>query len=150
MANSYVRLLIHCVWSTKHREMCIQAEWEGELWAYLGGIAHNHGIHPIQIGGVENHVHALVEPPKSMNLPTLIKTLKTPASRWINESQKVRGQFRWQDGYGAFSVSASLLPRVEQYIRDQRDHHETLSFEQEYRQLLKWHGIAFDEAYMLG
>jgi putative transposase len=150
MANTYTRLIVHCVWSTKHREPNILADWERDLWSYIGGIARNQNIHPIQIGGIENHIHALVEPPKSMNLPDLLQILKTPSSSWINRSEKMPAHFNWQDGYGAFSVSPSLVPRVVKYIRNQREHHRHKSFEEEYRDLLRWHGIAFEEAYLLG
>lgn len=150
MANSYVKNLIHCVWSTKNRENCISIEWEGELWAYIGGIARNHDIHPIQIGGIENHIHALVEPPKTMSLSDLMKTLKGSSSYWINENKKVPGRFRWQVGYGAFSVSSSMVPNVRRYIQDQRKHHERFSFEYELKDLMKRHGIRYDDTYLLG
>ena len=150
MANSYVRFIVHCVWSTKNRQMLLHADWEQELWTYISGTARNHGIHPVQIGGIENHVHAVVEPPKNMNLPELIEILKTPSSGWINRAGHIRSKFRWQNGYSVFSVSPLLLPRVVDYVRGQRDHHRAKSFEEEYRDLLRWHGIAFEEAYLLG
>jgi len=149
MANSYVRLLIHCVWSTKYRQMCLAAEWEEALWRYIAGSAKRKGIHPVQIGGIENHVHALVEPPKSMNIPQLLEILKTPASNWINRTGRVPGQFHWQVGYGAFSVSPSLAPRVARYIRNQRKHHERQTFDAEYRQLIKRNGIPAKSRYLL-
>ena len=149
MANSYVRIIIHCVWSTKRRQMTIAQDWEKELWSYIGGVVRKHHIHPIQIGGIENHVHALVEPPKSMDVCQLLQTLKGPTSKWVNVSGKLSGKFNWQDGYGAFSVSPSMIPRVVRYIENQRKHHVNKTFEEEYRELLRWHKIDFEEAYLL-
>ena len=150
MANSYVRLILHCVWSTKHRQMLIHRNWEEDLWAYIGGIAKNHGIHPIAIGGIENHIHALVEPPKGMDVPKVLEILKASSSGWINRTNRIEGKFNWQDGYGAFTVSASMKTAVIRYIETQREHHQQQSFEAEYRNLMQRHGISFEEAYLLG
>jgi putative transposase len=150
MANTYVRIIFHCIWSTKNRQMLISPDWEDSLWSYIGGVAGNHGIHPIQIGGIDNHIHAVVEPPKDMLLPSLIKILKNPSSHWINRTGRIDGKFNWQDGYGAFSVSPSLLPKVVHYVQRQRDHHLSKSFEEEYRDLMRWHGIEYDAAYLFG
>ena len=150
MANSYVRLVIHCVWSTKHRRMSIHSDWEQDLWAQIGGIARSQGIHPVRIGGIENHVHALVEPPKDMPIPQLLEILKSRSSGWINRTRHTRSHFGWQDGYGAFSVSPSIARRVSQYIENQREHHQRKTFEEEYRDLLRWHGVGFEEAYLFG
>ena len=129
--------------------MCINREWETEIWSYIGGIARNKGILPIQIGGIEDHIHAFVEPPKTMTIPDLIESLKTPSSHWINQTGRVKGKFNWQTGYGAFSVSPSIAPRVVRYIENQRTYHKKKTFEEEYRELLRWHGIAYEEAYLL-
>ncbi len=149
MANSYVRLILHCVWSTKHRNMWIHQDWEEELWAYIGGIARNHEIHPVAIGGIENHIHALVEPPKGMTVPKLLEILKAPSSGWINRTNRIQEKFHWQDGYSAFTVSPSMMPTVTHYIHRQREHHQGISFEVEYKKLLQRHGVEFEEAYLL-
>ncbi len=150
MANSYVRVIYHCVWSTKSRQNLISQRWESDLWSYIGGIARKNAIHPIQIGGIEDHIHALVEPPKNMKIPELIQILKTPSSHWINQSGRLVGRFDWQVGYGAFSVSPSIVPQIVQYIQGQREHHKQLTFEEEYRRLLESHHIQYNEAYLLG
>jgi hypothetical protein len=80
----------------------------------------------------------------------LIQVLKTHSSHWINQSGRVLGRFAWQTGYGAFSVSPSVVPRVATYIKRQREHHKQVTFEDEYRQLLKCHQIQYDDAYLLG
>ena len=150
MANSYTRVIFHCIWSTKSRQKLISAEWESNLWSYISGIALNHGIHPIQIGGFDDHIHALVEPNKNMNLPEILQVLKTPSSNWVNKSGYVTGKFNWQIGYGVFSVSPRGVSNVANYIQNQRKHHAHKSFEEEYRELMRWHGVDFDEKYLLG
>jgi len=130
--------------------MYIKQEWEEQLWSYIGGIAVKKGIHPIQIGGIENHIHALVEPPKTMDLPTLLQALKTYSSKWINENGLMIGKFHWQDGYGAFSVSPSQLPSVVRYIKNQRKHHQEKTFEEEYREFMQSHSVNYEDKYLFG
>jgi len=150
MANSYVRILFHCVWSTKNRQPLISRSWETALWKYLAGTAKRNAIHPIEIGGYTNHIHALVEPGKNVPVPRVLEIMKGGSSRWINETGKSAFQFRWQDGYGAFTVSPSQMTKVQRYIRNQGEHHRTISFEEEYRRLLNSHDIHFDERYVDG
>jgi len=59
-------------------------------------------------------------------------------------------KFAWQEGYGHFSVSKSLLPTVERYIANQEQHQMKMTFEDEFVGLLKKHGIEFDPRYVFG
>ena len=104
MANTYTRLLYHCIWSTKEREHLIPAATEARLWAYLAGIAQSNKIHPIRIGGIENHIHALIDLPKTFTIPQAMQLLKGGSSTWINDEKFIPCHFGWQDGYGAFTV----------------------------------------------
>ena len=150
MATTFTSLHVHLVFSTKNREPWLTAEIESRVWTYLGGIATENGIQPIQIGGYTDHIHALVGLPATLSVSRAAQLLKTGSSSWIHETFPKLRAFAWQDGYGAFAVSRSRLDAVAKYIRDQPEHHRTLTFAEEYRALLKRHGIAFDERYMLG
>ena len=103
----------------------------------------------IQIGGIEDHIHALVMA-KPVHSPSQIaQNLKGESSKWIHIEFDNMRSFGWQDGYGAFSVSKSKVPDVVDYIRNQREHHRQESFEEEYERLMKLHGVDYDPKYLL-
>jgi REP element-mobilizing transposase RayT len=136
------------VFSTKGRAALISEDIEGHVWAYIAGVCKRHEISPIQIGGIETHVHALVGIPTTMSSSQAAKHIKGDSSYGIRREFPGMSDFGWQDGYGVFSVSRSAVPDVVDYIRRQREHHSKQSFEDEYRLLLKMHGINFDEKYL--
>jgi len=123
---------------------------EVRVWAYIAGVAKHHGMSPIQIGGIETHVHALVGVPTTMSASSGAKALKGDSSYGIRREFPGMAHFGWQDGYGVFSVSRSALSSVSEYIRDQRKHHSHRSFEDEYIALLEKNGIEYDERYLFG
>ena len=129
MSHSYASNRIHLVFSTKHRERRTSEELQAKLWAYMAGIARNHDFEAIKVGGVEDHAHALLVLPATMPLAKAIQTLKGCSSKWLNET--ATAGFSWQEGYGAFSVSASQTEGVVAYIENQRVHHAKRSFEEE-------------------
>jgi putative transposase len=147
MGHSYSRNHIHLVFSTKERRNTIPKEWQSRLWAYLGGICENYEMIPVAIGGTENHVHVLFHLPAKLPLAKAVQILKANSSRWMGE-QGIR--FAWQEGYGAFSVSSSNLDKVARYVRNQEAHHCKISFEDEFRALLKKHGLDYDPEHMFG
>ncbi|MFT3743944.1 MAG: IS200/IS605 family transposase [Pyrinomonadaceae bacterium] len=150
MANTYTQIYLHVVFSTKNRIDWIAPQIEDRVWAYLGGVARKHKMTAIQVGGIDDHIHALLGAPPILSPSQVAKYLKGDTSLWIHREFQAMNGFAWQDGYGAFSVSRSEIPRVVEYIKDQRKHHEKESFEEEYVRLLKLHGIEYDERYLFG
>jgi putative transposase len=150
MANTYTSLFYHVVFSTKNRAAFIHPEIEERVWAYVGGIAGHHKMTALQIGGIEDHLHALVMAPPTLAPFQIAKFLKGESSKWVHETFADLQNFGWQDGYGAFTVSKSKLPDVVSYIQKQRVHHQTKSFADEYREMLAIHGVEYDERYLLG
>ena len=148
MANTFTSLHYHVVFSTKNREPWLRPEIEQRVWAYLGGIARENEMKALIIGGFENHVHLLLGLPPAMAMSKTVQLIKGGSSIWIKDLQAGLSGFGWQDGYAAFTVSKSLVPEVETYIRNQREHHRTKSFEEEYRAFLEKHEIAFTERYL--
>lgn len=140
----YVSSHFHIVYSTKGREPSIPEKIQPKLWAYMAGIAANHGMRALAIGGIENHVHALISLPATMSLAKAVQVLKANSSRWINEARRPR--FEWQEGYFACSVSRSQLPRVSKYIASQHEHHKKRDFAAEIALLLKKHGFEKESA----
>jgi REP element-mobilizing transposase RayT len=150
MANTYASLFYHIVFSTKNRVEFIRPEIEERVWAYIGGVARNHKMTAIQVGGVEDHIHALVMAPPALALSEIAKYIKGDSSRWIHEEFPDLRFFGWQDGYGAFTVSKSNVPSVVKYIQDQREHHKTQTFQEEYLEFLTKHRVEYDERYLWG
>lgn len=148
MANTYSNLFYHIVFSTKNREDFIAPEIEGRVWAYIGGVARKHKMTALQVGGTENHIHGLILAPPTIAPSKIAQWIKGDSSKWIHEEfLRIRG-FAWQDGYGIFTVSKSSTPNVIEYIRNQREHHSGQSFEDEYLELLKLHGVDYDERFL--
>ena len=148
MASTLTNILVHFVFSTKDRTPTIPEELREELYSYIGGILRNERGRLIAIGGMPDHVHLLVRLHPDLAVSEAIRKIKANSSRWLN--QKARRRFAWQTGYGAFSVSESQVKVVERYIASQEEHHRKRSFQEEYLELLKKHGLDFDERYVLG
>ena len=148
MADTYTSLFYHIVFSTKNREPLINSKIEQRIWEYIGGIARHHKASALEVGGFLDHIHALILMPASLSVSQIAQFLKGDSSKWIHgEFQGMRG-FAWQDGYGAFTVSKSQTPSVIQYIQDQREHHRTKTFQEEYVAFLKKHHVEYDEKYL--
>ena len=143
MAHTYVRTLVHSIFSTKGRVPTIKPEWQQQLWAYMGGIARENGFHAMAVGGTDNHAHALLSLRSDISVAKAMQLIKGGSSRWLHEAKGARS-FAWQDGYGAFSISQSHLEATIKYIMCQAEHHRRRTFEQEWIAILRKHGIATD------
>ena len=121
--------------------MLITQEIQHRVWAYLGGVARAHKMTALQIGGVEDHIHALVTAPATLSPSQIAQFLKGDSSKWIHQEFAALHSFAWQDGYGGFTVSKSNLPNVIRYIQKQRKHHQKKTFQREYMEYLKRHRI---------
>lgn len=147
MSHSYTQNVVHVIFSTKERRPVIPAEFQARLWAYAAGICREEGMFVHAVGGMADHAHLLVQIPASMALAKAVSVIKANSSRWAHEQGQ---RFGWQQGYAAFSVSASVAPTVVRYIRSQEAHHRKMSFEAEFVALLKKHGVMFDAKFVFG
>jgi REP-associated tyrosine transposase len=127
MSHSYSENHLHIVFSTKGRQKLIDQEMQPKLWSYMAGIGRNHDFLVLANGGMEDHAHLLIQLPPMLALAKAISLIKANSSKWMNEHGL---KFAWQEGYGAFSVSASNLPAVKRYIANQPRHHRNMSFEE--------------------
>ncbi len=150
MANTYVCLYYHFIFSTKNRIHWITPKIEQRLWAYLGGIARKHKMTALQIGGFADHIHMLIIAPATLSPSQIMKFLKGDSSKWLHEIFGNFRKFAWQDGYGAFTVGKSQLTELIDYIKNQREHHRVKSFQEEYLEFLRKNGIPYDERYLWG
>jgi putative transposase len=143
MPHAYVANCVHIVFATHERRDSIPSDVQAKLWTYIAGIGRNHEMKIYVVGGTANHIHVLADIPAKLPVAKAVQTIKANSSRWMSER---RSSFRWQEGYGAFAVSASLFDATEQYIRNQAEHHKRRGFDEEFVALLKKYRIAHDPA----
>jgi putative transposase len=150
MANSYTSLFTHIIFSTHNREPLLKSEWRDRLFAYIGGIARENKIKAVSIGGVMDHAHMLLLTPASIPIAKAVQLVKGGSSKWLHENNISLKNFAWQEGYGAFSISASQVSEVAAYIAAQEEHHRIKSFQEEYLSFLKEYNVEYDERYVWG
>ena len=149
MPQSLANVLIHLVFSTKHRTPWLKdAAIREALYAVLGQALKDVDCHPIQIGGVADHVHVFLALSRKCAIMKVVEELKTESTKWLKKQAGSLSEFHWQAGYGAFSVSASKRPDVILYIERQEEHHRKQSYQEEFRELCRKHGIEIDERYV--
>jgi REP element-mobilizing transposase RayT len=148
MPQSLVRMLGHVVFSTKQRVPAITESVRPKLYGYMAGILRDEGCGEILIGGVADHVHIACSMSKHVAPVRILEIVKKQSSKWMKEQGPGLERFYWQTGYGLYSVSPSNFDRLLGYIRNQDRHHERMTFQQEFRALLRKHGVAFDERYV--
>ena len=147
MSSTHLNLHYHLIFSTKDRKPLIDLTWQDKLHSYLGGTLRTIGAKAIAIGGISDHVRLLIEFRATHRLADLLRESKSSSSKWVHQSIGVK-DFAWQDGYAAFTVSASLKEQVRHYITLQQQHHKRITFEQEYLEFLQKSGIEYDERYL--
>lgn len=148
MANTYSQIYIQIVFAVAGRENQIRKSWRGDLYKYITGIVRNNRQKLIEIGGIEDHIHILLGITPDIKLSDLVRDIKANSSRFINQKRLSLGHFRRQEGYGAFSYSRSHLDDVIRYIRRQEEHHNGITFKDEYTSLLKRYEVDFEEKYI--
>ena len=149
MSHTYTCSMFHCVFSTKERRRNIAPEIRPRLWAYMGGIAREHGLKALAVGGTEDHVHILLSLPASAAVAKAMREIKSASSRWMHETCGVEN-FEWQEGYGAFSIGMAQLSATLEYIARQEEHHRRRDFQSEFLAILKKHRIEYDPQYIWG
>jgi REP element-mobilizing transposase RayT len=148
MPQSLSRVLIHVVFSTKNRDPVLGARIRAELHPYLAGVLNQIDCPSLQVGGVEDHVHLFFGLSRIRTIAAVVETVKTSSSKWIKSKGPEFAGFHWQSGYGAFSVSQSDADQVVTYVRNQAEHHQKMTFQDEYRRLLDRYRVAFSEKYV--
>ncbi len=148
MASTFTRVLLHIVFSTKGRRDLITPEAEQHLYGYIGGVCRGNFSTMLTAGGTANHAHLLVSFGKTVAIADLLLQIKRDSSAWIKRDGHASSEFRWQEGYGAFSIGESGVEPLRRYIATQKEHHRTITFEDEMRSLLRKYNVEFDERYV--
>ena len=148
MPQSLAKIIVHIIFTTKNRFPFLNQNIRKKMHAYLGGIVKNLGSHVYTINGTADHVHIVCELPRTISLSKFVEEIKKNSSSWIKKQENKFQKFYWQIGYGAFSVSSSILPSVIQYVQNQEKHHQRLSFQEEFIEFLNKYGIEYDEKFL--
>ncbi len=149
MPQSLAKILVHAVFSTKDRRPFLHDKsLREELSRYIGGILTNLECQPIIVGGVEDHVHLLCALSRMCDAAGMVKEVKRGSSVWLKTKSLDLTEFEWQRGYGIFSIGFSQIESVRDYIAGQEEHHRKVSFQDEFRQLLRRYEIEFEERYV--
>ena len=149
MAHTYCSSLYHCVLSTKERRKTIAPEFQSRLWAYVGGVAREHRMKALGVGGIEDHIHILLSLPSTIAIAKAMREIKSASSLWVHQTCNLR-TFDWQEGYGAFSIGMAQVDATLAYIAGQGEHHKRRGFQAEFLAFLKKHHIEYDPRYVWG
>ena len=141
MSHSFNKIWIHAIWSTKERYPLIISPTEKKVYDLM----HNEFIDagcPVRIiNGMPDHVHSLFLLNPNKAVADVIKQVKGSCSHEINKQNIIKEKFAWQTGYAAYSVSESVLDKVFQYIKNQKQHHKKINFQKEYEDFIRLHGL---------
>lgn len=137
MANHLSIIWLHAVWSTRDRVKVLGKSFRYKVFKHIKDYAWENGIQLDIINGVEDHVHCLFRLKTTQNLAEVIKLLKGESSHWINQNIILDEPFKWQEGYGVFSVSPHQVMKIRKYIYNQEEHHKGLTFEEELKKLAR-------------
>lgn len=149
MPQSLATVLLHIVFSTKNRAPFLQSEeLQQGLNAYMVGTLRNIDCPSLIVNCVDDHLHCLCRLSRTMTIAQLIEEMKTSSSAWVKKTDPSLLKFYWQSGYGAFSVSPSNVDEVRHYISNQKEHHQKVGYQDEFRSLLRRHGLEWDERYV--
>ena len=148
MSQSLTQLYVHLIFSTKERARWLKKPVREELQAYIGGVCRELACPSIAIGCVEDHAHILYVQSKNIALAKVVEQVKKSSSKWLKKYSRDFELFHWQDGYAAFSVSASKIDIVKSYILNQEEHHKQNTFKDELIKFLNKYNIDYDEKYL--
>ena len=148
MSSSYIVSWHHCIFSTKDRQPLLAESILPQVYDCIGRILREEGGILLSAGGRPNHLHLLGSTPKQLSVPDTMRIVKSKSSCWIRRAIPGMENFAWQTGYGAFSVSHSDLDKVQRYLANQKEHHQTMTFQEEFLKFLDHYQVPYDERYI--
>ncbi|MDG4951265.1 IS200/IS605 family transposase [Weeksellaceae bacterium KMM 9724] len=146
--GTFSQIYIQVVFAVKGRNSLIKSDWEEELFKYITGIIQNKGQKMLAINGMPDHIHFLIGMKPSCCLSDLVREIKKSSNLFINDNGFSKYKFEWQEGYGAFSYSHSALDNVIKYINNQKEHHRTKTFKEEYKDFLVKFKVEYKDEYL--
>ena len=148
MAGTFTQIYVQIVFAVKGRDCLIHSSWEEELYKYIAGIVRNKNQKLLAINGMPDHIHFLIGMKPSCCLSDLVREIKKSTNEFVNEKNFSKLKFHWQEGFGAFSYSHSVLDNVINYINNQKEHHKKQTFKNEYKEFLTKFQIEHKDEYL--
>lgn len=148
MAGTFSKIYYHIVFSTKDRAQYLKNDSKKDVYDYICGIIKDEGGFVYAIGGTADHIHLLCTLSTKKSLSEMLQRIKGHSSKWINLKFTGKERFKWQSGYGVFTVSHSQIDLVKQYILNQQTHHKKMTFEDEFKILLVKHNVEYNDEYI--
>ncbi len=148
MPQSLSQVILHLAFSTKDRHRTLDDGIRDRTHAFLATLCRDRACEAYRVGGTDDHIHAICRLSRCVTIAKLVEDMKRESSKWIKTLGADYADFHWQRGYGAFSLSRSHLDRAIAYVSNQAEHHREVSFQDEFRELLRRYGIDFDERYV--
>ncbi|TDG35018.1 IS200/IS605 family transposase [Pedobacter changchengzhani] len=145
MSHSYNKIWIHGIWGTKFRVPLVHENIEKRVYDFITEQLREQGCLPRIVNGMPDHIHCLFLLSRQKSIADVMKQIKGSSSHFVNENNLISEHFAWQTGYAAFSVSESGVENVFKYIQNQKQHHKTKSFQDEYDEFLKLYGFEPDK-----
>ena len=142
MSHSLVKVWIHGIFVTKDKSSLIKDTFESQLHTHIKNKLENELDCKVRnINGTEDHIHILFLLSPNYSLKDIFQNVKGESSHWVNQSNFINHKFAWQTGYGAFSVSESMVSKVDKYIANQKEHHKKMSYEEEIDSFINKYGL---------
>ncbi|MEX1202179.1 MAG: IS200/IS605 family transposase [Ferruginibacter sp.] len=148
MADTFSQIYIQVVFAVKGRQHLIHSSWEDQLYKYITGVVQNKEQKMLAINGMPEHIHFLIGMKPTCILSDLVREVKKSSNDFINDQKLTKQKFYWQAGYGAFSYNYSDLDHIIGYISSQKEHHQKISFKEEYLEILKQFAINYKDEFL--
>jgi putative transposase len=145
---SYRQITYQIVFATKKRKRSINEAHCKELYKYIWGIIDAKKCKLFRINGVEDHIHIVSDLHPTIALADYVKDIKVASSKWMKESSLFPDFDGWSEKYAAFTYTIKERDAVIEYVKNQKEHHKIVTFEEEYRALLDEHEIEYDEKFL--
>ena len=148
MPNTYSQIYLQFVFAVQGRKCLIEKEHKEELHKYITSLVQARKAKMLAVHCMPDHIHLFVGFKPSVLISDFIKEIKVQSNEFITSKGWIKGNFKWQEGYGVFSYGHSQIDRVCKYVLNQEAHHAKKAFKQEYHEYLEKFNIPFDEKYL--
>ena len=148
MAQSLSKIYIHLIFHIKTTSSPIRESDLDRIHSYIGQLINATGCKVIQVGGICDHIHILFLLSKDITISHVVEEVKRNSSRWMKTIEPYYSTFAWQNGYGVFSVSQSIVEKTLEYVKNQGIHHKKMSFQDEYQKFLESYGVEYNKEYV--
>ena len=148
MANTYKKIYVQIIFAVKNRDALLHKNWRDEVFRYIAGIINNRDHYSLAVNGSHDHIHIFFDYNCKELIPDLVREIKKSSNQFIVDKKFTKYKFEWQSGYGLFSHGYREKQTIIEYIKNQKEHHSSRTFKEEYLNLLHSFEIEFKDQYL--